>query len=159
MKTKTKYKFWPSVIAILIVCIIVAIVGHYNVSRSKILSPISQTYAQESIPTPTPLIIMVAYEDEMGDPIIDEISRVFKNEGTKTVAKAIMCFYTESKLNPNAYNFNSNGTGDYNIAQINSVHISKYGDKFMHDWKENIRIAYKIYKEQGWKPWYGSGCR
>jgi hypothetical protein len=118
------------------------------------LSPIVEAKAN-----PTPIVVQVAYEGQTGDPVINEISRVFSKEGTKVIAKMISCAYGESKMNPKAYNFNKNGTGDYNIFQINSIHVAQYGDKFMHDWKENIRVAYEIYKKRGFKAWYHPNCR
>jgi hypothetical protein len=91
--------------------------------------------------------------------IIGEIAKVFEPEGTAVVVKAISCFYSESGLRWNAYNDkNSNGTTDSNVAQINSVHIKRFGNKFQTDYKENIRVAHMIYKERGFDAWYAPGC-
>ena len=139
-----------SVLIILLILIIVGLLGHLHEATRKFISPLPKGFTRT---------IVKVVQASPGDPIVDEISRVFKNEGTKTVAKAIMCFYSESKLNTLAYNFNSNGTGDYGPAQVNSVHISKYGEKFMYDWRENIRVAYDLYKKHGFKIWYADGCR
>lgn len=56
----------------------------------------------------------------------------------------------ESGLRCEAYHFNTNGTVDHSVFQLNSVHI-KRGN--LADCKENVRIAYEIYKEQGGNPW------
>ncbi len=53
-------------------------------------------------------------------------------------------------LDPLAVNtFNSNGSIDEGIFQINSIH----GQKNMLDWRANIDYAYKIFSRQGWTPW------
>lgn len=56
----------------------------------------------------------------------------------------------ESGLRCEAYHFNNNGTIDHSIFQLNSVH-KKRGN--LENCKENIKIAYEIFKEQGWTPW------
>jgi hypothetical protein len=147
-----KYKFKKSVIILLILILLVAYLGYKYQHPQEMVSPLPKGFMETQIQ-------IIYAKDEAGDEIVDEISKVFKKEGTKMVGKAIACAYSESKLNPNAYNFNSNGTGDYSIFQVNSVHIPKYGDKFTHDWKENIRVAYDLYKKNGWKIWYGSFCK
>ena len=57
---------------------------------------------------------------------------------------------TESGLRCEARNFNTNGTVDSSVFQLNIVH-SRRGD--LSDCKENIKIAYQIYKAQGPSPW------
>jgi len=127
-----------------------AFLWYYKRSQT-LISPVPQSYL------PTIVKTVEAKSWDTGDPIIDEISRVFKNEGTKTVAKAIICFYGESKLNTYAYNFNSNGTADVGIAQINDVHGMTVEER--QDYKKNIKKAYELYKRSGWKPWYANGCK
>jgi len=151
-QSKYKYKFYTPMAIILLLCLITAIVGHYSVSNAEILSPLAKTQ-----PTPTPIVIQVAYEGQIGDPVIDEISKVFKNEGKATVVKAINCFYSESKLNTLAYNFNTNGTSDAGVAQINDVHGMSIEDR--QDYKKNIKKAYKIFKKRGWSAWYAPACK
>ena len=145
-KERTKYRFGVSVVILGLLCLLVAFWGYYSKPQTMI-SPLPRSFM--------PVIVKTVVASP-GDPIVDEISRVFKNEGTKTVAKAIMCFYSESKLNTLAYNFNSNGTADAGIAQINDVWGMSIEDR--QDYRKNIRKAYEIYKKHGWTPWYGSGC-
>lgn len=51
---------------------------------------------------------------------------------------------------------NSDGSKDVGVFQLNSIHANK-GNIF--DCTENIKIAYQIFKRQGWTPWtvYKSG--
>lgn len=65
----------------------------------------------------------------------------------------------ESGGNPNATNKNRNGSTDYGLFQINSIHGSLVVGKNWSDPVENARMALKLYKDSGWKPWvaYNSG--
>lgn len=68
----------------------------------------------------------------------------------KDADRAIWVAKCESGLRKNAYNgSNSNGTADYGVFQINSVHQKRFGQGYMIDWKENVRVAKKIFDEQG----------
>lgn len=90
------------------------------------------------------------------DPIRDEIVEVF-GEDAEDALKIAEC---ESRFNPNAVNRNwSEEEGEYwstdrGIFQINDVfhpaHI-----KFYFDYKTNIAMAYKIFKDAGnsFSPW------
>ncbi len=61
---------------------------------------------------------------------------------------AIAVFRAESGLRCNAVS----RTYDYGVAQINAVHQWRFrGDMF--DCAENLRVAYQIYQEQGFRPW------
>lgn len=51
---------------------------------------------------------------------------------------------------------NKNGSFDSGPFQINSVHQKRFGTAFTTDVFKNIKVAYQIYKEQGWRPWYSS---
>lgn len=83
------------------------------------------------------------------------IIKTFEPEGKAVVVEAINCFYSESKFDPKAYNYNRwNDTEDKGIAQINSIH--DLDDAY--DYRKNIDKAYEIYKHDGWSAWYGKGC-
>lgn len=45
---------------------------------------------------------------------------------------------------------NTNGTKDIGIFQINSIHSGKGN---LYDCRENVRVAYEIFKRSGWNPW------
>jgi hypothetical protein len=90
--------------------------------------------------------------------VISYIAKTFESEGAAVQVRAIRCFYSESGLRTEAYNFNSNGTEDRGVAQINSVHGMKPEDA--HDYRKNIEKAYEIYKQAGktFRPWFGKDC-
>ena len=63
---------------------------------------------------------------------------------------------SESGLREDAFNtYNTNGTLDVGIFQINSIHFSKEGCslKELVDAKKNVDCAYKIYEASGWNAW------
>lgn len=67
--------------------------------------------------------------------------------------------YAESSCRPNLDNtgLNKNGSVDYGLFQINSIHGHNPED--LMDPEYNIKAAYKIYKSQGLRAWsvYNSG--
>lgn len=89
--------------------------------------------------------------------IISYIARKWEKHGTAETVKAINCFYSESGLNTEAYGYNNNGTSDYGIAQINTIHGMSVTD--MKDYRKNIDKAHDIYMRRGWSAWYGKLCR
>lgn len=85
--------------------------------------------------------------------MINYIVKTFEKEGNVVVFQAMLIAQCESRWNPKAYNYNTNGTSDYGLFQINTVHVLRYGTGFYYDWKQNVDVAYKIYKQSGWNPW------
>jgi len=69
----------------------------------------------------------------------------------------------ESHGNPNANNAgtNSDGSTDYGLMQINSIHADMVDGQLdkLYDPKTNLDIAYKLYQAKGWQPWsaYNNG--
>lgn len=68
----------------------------------------------------------------------------------------------ESGYNPTATNHNTNGSTDYGLWQINSVHADLLGG---HDWRDpaqNAWMAFQVWRQAGgsWMPWatYNSGA-
>lgn len=51
------------------------------------------------------------------------------------------------------YNINPNGTLDWGLFQINTVHLKNIDLKSLLDCKANVEYAYKLFKDQGWTPW------
>lgn len=97
--------------------------------------------------------------------VADYIMQVFEPEGLDVQIRALRCFSTEGVSHKNnekhfdekAYNYNSNGTWDYGIAQWNQVHGQKIEE--LQGYKKQIDLAYKLYKSRGFNPWYGKGCK
>lgn len=50
---------------------------------------------------------------------------------------------------------NRNGTYDYGLCQINSIHLDHVGGDFnkLLDSDTNIRVAHEVYMSQGWTAW------
>jgi hypothetical protein len=59
----------------------------------------------------------------------------------------------ESHGNPNATNHNSNGSTDYGLWQINSVHQSLLAGHNWRDPQQNTDMAYAVWKGAGWNAW------
>jgi len=63
--------------------------------------------------------------------------------------------------NQNNAGLNSNGSVDYGLFQVNSVHrnlVNSLND--LYDPATNISVAYQIYRGGGWKAWstYNNGA-
>ena len=82
-------------------------------------------------------------------PIEQRIKDKFGKDGEIALAVA----KSESKLNPNAHNVNSNGTTDTGIFQINSCH--GYSEEYLRNDENNIQVAYELYQKSGesFGPW------
>lgn len=67
----------------------------------------------------------------------------------------------ESSGNPAATHHNTNGTTDYGLWQINSVHANLFaGGANWADPVTNARMAHSVFQSQGWRAWstYNSGA-
>lgn len=76
--------------------------------------------------------------------IIDKIHAVFGKDGETAVKVA----RAESGLRYNAQNACCAG-----LFQIHRIHKAKYEGENIYDVDTNIRVAYEIFKAQGWGPW------
>ncbi|MDO8430390.1 MAG: hypothetical protein Q7S72_00145 [Candidatus Taylorbacteria bacterium] len=136
---------------ILTLMAITALIGHTVVLANKpLISPIPNdfiVYNPDITPTPT------YNPNPTKAEVVAEVARVFESEKPEVLKKALDISFCESKWNAKAYNFNSNHTGDHSVFQVNDVHTSRFGNTFKTNWKENIQVAHKIYKKQGWGPW------
>lgn len=59
----------------------------------------------------------------------------------------------ESGMDCNAIHLNTNGSVDFSVYQINSVHLNKYTLADLADCRKNVDIAYEMWSAQGWNPW------
>ena len=94
----------------------------------------------------------------------NQIAAVVRKAGfpESQVAMAVAIAYAESGGDPAAVNNrNRNGSSDYGLFQINSVHKAKLAKHNWRDPQENAKMAYLIWEEAGskWRPWatYNSG--
>ncbi len=75
------------------------------------------------------------------------------------VGKMLCTIKYESNFYERASNKNSNGSSDYGLFQVNSIHFHDAGCPSsaagLYDAAANTRCALKIYKSQGINAWYG----
>lgn len=73
----------------------------------------------------------------------------------REAAMAAAVAMAESSGNPKATNHNSNGSTDYGLWQINSIHTDLLHGKDWSNPVDNARMAHTLYAAQGWRPWVG----
>lgn len=75
------------------------------------------------------------------------------------IAAAVM--RAESGCNPNAIGYNTNGTADRGLFQVNSIHADMVDGDLgsLYSPATNVATAYRIYSGGGWERWttYTSG--
>ncbi len=93
-----------------------------------------------------------------------QIAQLMINAGfpPSAVPTGIGIAHAESGANPSAVNnYNTNGTKDYGLFQINSVHSSLLQKYNWQNAQQNADMAYQVYHAAGnsWTPWstYNSG--
>ena len=96
--------------------------------------------------------VVLDYPNEIDTPLEEYICEKF---GTYDCKPALAVASAESGLVEDKYHYNSNGTIDIGIFQINEVHWNKLGcsPAELFDAKKNVDCAYSIWKENGWNPW------
>jgi hypothetical protein len=105
-------------------------------------------------PTVAPLSLPVNKQT-----IVEKIRAKFGGSAPTAIAVA-MC---ESGIRNEAEGHNTDGSTDYGVFQINSVHRAKVGGDLskLHNVDINIQVAYQISGGgSNWNPWttYKSGC-
>jgi lysozyme C len=76
-----------------------------------------------------------------------------------SVGKMVCTIKYESSFYERASNKNGNGTTDYGLFQINSIHLGRSGcpssASGLYSAKANTKCALQVYKSQGMNAWYG----
>jgi len=147
-----QFKGYKEVAFICLLLIPVCYFGHMAASNSlpcydsnatvKCISPIASNAYANTIKTQPEVSIAPS-------PIKDEIKQVFGNDADKAF-KLLSC--ENGRLNPNAVNTAGNypaGSRDIGVFQVNE-YWQKVNAKFLFNPAINIRIAYQIYKDDGY---------
>lgn len=86
-----------------------------------------------------------------------EIAKAAKAAGfpDNFLATAVAVALAESSGNPTATHRNTNGTTDYGLWQINSIHKTDLANGKWSDPTDNARMAYAVFRRAGnsWWPW------
>lgn len=80
--------------------------------------------------------------------IIDYIYDTFGKDANNAF-KVLSC--ENHSLKTDAQNYNSDGSMDIGVMQINSVH--GVPAQYLYDWHSNIAVGYHIFKDSGWGAW------
>lgn len=124
-----------------------------KVVEVKFNKPIEVKERQIEVSQVVKVMETIPHPDDLETDVEKYIYEVFGIEDYK-IALAIA--RSESGLREDALNtYNSNGTIDVGIFQINSVHFTKDGCslKEVATMKGNVDCAYQIYQASGWTPW------
>jgi len=82
--------------------------------------------------------------------VIKAIANEFADQGHFVVIQALTVANAESGLRPEAEHINKDGSKDHSVFQLNDCH---WGKGNLKNWKENIKIAKKIWLSSSWCPW------
>ena len=124
------------------------LVSDINILGNYILAESPPTYDKYTV-----LGNKIAYNGYLSDKWYNLISQY--DWDNDIAYKIMMC---ESSGNPESENKKDSHRdcqGSYGLFQNGCVHFGKYGFTWENrfDPVENIRVAYEIYKGQGWKAW------
>ena len=152
LKQKRTNKLITQASFVMAILLGLVLLGSFLRAEQELISPLP-AHAQTSMPTPYAKLIEVEVpkvpcDGEKCD-IISYIMEKFGEEGINAITMVRKC--ENSKFDPKATNWNSNGTWDTGIFQINQVHGRTLED--MQNWKQNVDQAYKIFQSRGWTAW------
>jgi hypothetical protein len=82
-----------------------------------------------------------------------QIAAVAKAAGFTDVTRAVAIALAESGGQTDATNRNSDGSTDYGLWQINSVHADLLKSGTWSNPADNARMAYAVYQSSGWTAW------
>lgn len=104
-----------------------------------------------------PLVLTPIQKQESMPEMKTDIEKyICEKFGLMDCKTALAVAKAESNLNCNAFNVNSNGSVDFSIFQLNSVHLKKGGEwtlENMANCYKNVDLAYELWTQQGWEPW------
>lgn len=90
-----------------------------------------------------------------------QIATLLRNAGfpESAIGPMVCTAKYESDFYDRASNHNSNGSTDYGLFQINSIHLHDGGcpstTAALYDPATNVRCAHAVWKSQGINAWYG----
>ena len=90
-----------------------------------------------------------------------EVAQLLRDAGfpENTVGPMVCTAKYESSFYERASHKNGNGTTDYGLFQINSIHLRDAGcpstSSALYDAATNARCAYRVWRSQGINAWYG----
>lgn len=96
-----------------------------------------------------PMGILEPSNEELVGHLID----VFGAKDTPYIYQLILC---ESGGKTSARHLNDNGTTDFNLLQVNSLHLpeaSKLNLDLVYNWKDNLLMGKMILDQQGFGAW------
>ena len=115
---------------------------------AKFWSESDITYAYEGENKPIEVIVIENVPEPTKEPLPPLVEYIHKKFGDSAERGLKMLRECEnSNLNPEAINWNRNGTWDFGIWQINEIH--GYTRKELKDPYFNTDVAYEIYKGRG----------
>jgi hypothetical protein len=166
MRRRNKYRFYPSVIKILLVMVIVTPFFRavkINIDTSAALAS-TQSQAQvlqlqydqlqsQDVRVREEMATLAVYSSK---PSKEEISAYIKQVFGKHSDEALAVARCESGVSADHININKDGSMDFSTFQINSTHARRFGSWFKANWMENVRVAKVLFDEQGWNPWLAS---
>jgi len=130
-----KQEYKKSVLIMSVILILIGLFFYWSNSSETIVMyakepPVTAPTASPSVETPETYILQVFGE----------------TNGLRAIKMLKEC---ENKfMRTDALNWNGNGTYDYGLFQINSIH--GYTKEQLADYKFNTRVAYKLFKASGY---------
>lgn len=123
------------------------------------LKTINLPVARPSIlPQPTSVpVVLIADSRSTSVPSRAEMESYVEEKFGKHAGIAKRVVMAESSWNSQAINHNRNGSWDFCLFQVNSIH--GYSREHLSDFRNCVDAAYKLFQESGWKPWNASKHR
>lgn len=137
--------------------------GAFDSRTLTITNTVEASYSLENEPMQDVCGLKVVVCQNEAAPTVEtknEVEKIICDVFGKDCKMAIAIAKAESGLNPKAVNSrNTNGTSDYGLFQINSIHKPTEAQKF--DPRENAKVAKRLYEARGnWTAWsaYNNGA-